>query len=407
MDLSNEPTLSWKDKLVSKRQSDSKKTVEFLYSKGDDDFEFCEGDIRKSAINGISSIEFLERVHQFLVRDMSTMVVLKLLRRNTGYATFFNRIHSIWRPFAPIQLMDIGNSYFLVKFLDKEDFDKVISQGPWVVFGQYLTVQPWTIDFNPDHPYLSVVKTWIRLQGLSGHLYKRKEACTRVGSMDQLEKQNSSTETPTKEVDMENGKDTYGLWMVVEKRSQSKGNELIVNSYLGVLINDSKVVGGISRELGSKVAQVGYVKMVGLSGPMVSGSLVDGSRDPRWTRAFSSKGPSKVIVFESRPNRIVKPTKILNGANGDFVISCSDSQAFNLEAQAVLKQNEPDFINEFSLYAYNVDSLAAGNSCLIVEINSNTTCHFKSTFEGLMEVRTLLSEGVLDPVKHSVITFRK
>ncbi|MBA0761309.1 hypothetical protein Gotri_023979 [Gossypium trilobum] len=388
MDLFNEPTLSWKDNLVGKVQSDSKKTVEFLYSKGDDDFEFCEGDIRKSAINGISSIEFLKRVHQFLIRDMSTMVVLKLLRRNIGYATFFNRIHSIWRPFAPIQLMDIGNSYFLVKFLDKEDFDKVISQGPWVVFGQYLMVQPWKIDFNPAHPYLSVVKTWIRLQGLSGHLYKRKEACTRVGSMAQSEKQNSSTKTPTKEVDMENGKDTYGLWMVVEKRSH-------------------KVVGGISRELGSKVAQVGYVKMVGLSGQMVSGSLVDGSRDPGWTRAFSSKGPSKVIVFESRPNQILKPTKILNGANGDFVISCSDSQAFNLEARAVLKQNEPDFINEFSLYAYTVDSLAAGNSCLIVEINSNTTCHFKSTFEGWMEVGTLLSEGVLDPVKHSVITFRK
>ncbi|MBA0678131.1 hypothetical protein Goari_019493, partial [Gossypium aridum] len=85
----NEPTLSWKDKLVGKGQSDSKKTVEFLYSKGDDDFEFCEGDIRKSAINGISSIEFWKRVHQFLIRDMSTMVVLKLLRRNTGYATFF------------------------------------------------------------------------------------------------------------------------------------------------------------------------------------------------------------------------------------------------------------------------------------------------------------------------------
>ncbi|MBA0552126.1 hypothetical protein Golob_022965, partial [Gossypium lobatum] len=76
---------------------------------------------------------------------------------------------------------------------------------------------------------------------------------------------------------------------------------------------------------------------------------------------------------------------------------------FNLEAQLVLKQNEPDFINEFSLYAYTVDSLAAGNSCLIVEINSNTTCHFKSTFEGLMEVGTSLSEGVLDPVKHSVL----
>ncbi|KAH1114705.1 hypothetical protein J1N35_008083 [Gossypium stocksii] len=78
----------------------------------------------------------------------------------------------------------------------------------------------------------------------------------------------------------------------------SKGKELIVNSDLGVLINDNKVVDEISRELGSKVAQVGYVKMVGLPGSMVSGSLVDSSGDPGWTRASSSKGSSKVIVLK-------------------------------------------------------------------------------------------------------------
>ncbi|KAH1047352.1 hypothetical protein J1N35_038136 [Gossypium stocksii] len=44
----------------------------------------------------------------------------------------------------------------------------------WVVFGQYLTVQPWTPDFNPFQLYPSVVMTWIRLLGLPGFLYKRK-----------------------------------------------------------------------------------------------------------------------------------------------------------------------------------------------------------------------------------------
>ncbi|MBA0821748.1 hypothetical protein Goarm_018588 [Gossypium armourianum] len=45
---------------------------------------------------------------------------------------------------------------------------------PWVVYGQYLIVQPWSIEFNPSQPYPNMVMAWIRLPGLSGHMYKRK-----------------------------------------------------------------------------------------------------------------------------------------------------------------------------------------------------------------------------------------
>lgn len=67
---------------MGKGQSDSKMMTEFLVSEGDNDFDFCEGDIRKSTINGILAIKFSKRVHQFLIRDMSTTLVLKLLGRN-------------------------------------------------------------------------------------------------------------------------------------------------------------------------------------------------------------------------------------------------------------------------------------------------------------------------------------
>ncbi|MFQ6620223.1 hypothetical protein Gotur_000758 [Gossypium turneri] len=59
--------------------------------------------------------------------------------------------------------MDIENGYFLAKFQSVDDYDKVLTQGPWIVYGQYLTVQPWTKDFSPLQPYLSVVMAWIRL----------------------------------------------------------------------------------------------------------------------------------------------------------------------------------------------------------------------------------------------------
>ncbi|PPS17534.1 hypothetical protein GOBAR_AA03038 [Gossypium barbadense] len=46
--------------------------------------------------------------------------------------------------------------------------------GPWLIYGQYLTVQPWTKEFTPSQPYPSMVLAWIRLPGLPGFLYKKR-----------------------------------------------------------------------------------------------------------------------------------------------------------------------------------------------------------------------------------------
>ncbi|KAH1048006.1 hypothetical protein J1N35_038790 [Gossypium stocksii] len=59
-----------------------------------------------------------------------------------------NKIYSMWRLSRPIHMMDIENKYFLVKFHNKLDCDKALSEGLWTIFGQYLTVQPWTMAFE-------------------------------------------------------------------------------------------------------------------------------------------------------------------------------------------------------------------------------------------------------------------
>ncbi|MBA0736395.1 hypothetical protein Gogos_009954, partial [Gossypium gossypioides] len=65
---------------------------------------------------------------------------------------------------------------------NKLDYEKVLSEGPWVIFGQYLIVQPWMVSFNMAQAFPNVVMSWIRLLGLPGYLYKCK-ILTEIGGM--------------------------------------------------------------------------------------------------------------------------------------------------------------------------------------------------------------------------------
>ncbi|KAH1080237.1 hypothetical protein J1N35_019998 [Gossypium stocksii] len=149
----SEPTISWKDKLLglNPRTLD----IKGMHLSGvlaDDDLEFLEGDIHRSVINGVHAIDFSERVKQILFKEWS-------LR--------------LWNTSKHFHLMDIENGYFLAKLQSTEDYVKVLSQRPWVIYGQYLTVQPWTKEFKSLQPYPSLVLAWIRLPGLSGYLKKK------------------------------------------------------------------------------------------------------------------------------------------------------------------------------------------------------------------------------------------
>ncbi|MBA0580916.1 hypothetical protein Gorai_023115 [Gossypium raimondii] len=105
---------SWKDKLLGGKSSRSLVSSMNPSETFDGNFDFEDGDILRSTVYGIPAIGFSDRIKKILVKDMETTVVT-------------------------------------------DDYEMVLTQGPWVVFGHYLTVQPWTIDFNPLRPFPSVV----------------------------------------------------------------------------------------------------------------------------------------------------------------------------------------------------------------------------------------------------------
>ncbi|KAI9125324.1 hypothetical protein K1719_003940 [Acacia pycnantha] len=70
-------------------------------------------------------------------------------------------------------LVDMEGSFYFATFDLEEDYTKDLTGGPWTIFGAYLTVQPWIVDFDPKTTAISTVVAWVRVPGLSFRYYHK------------------------------------------------------------------------------------------------------------------------------------------------------------------------------------------------------------------------------------------
>ncbi|MBA0761296.1 hypothetical protein Gotri_023967 [Gossypium trilobum] len=127
----------------------------------EEEFELKDGDV----VDGIPTIIFFDQVHKYIERRMAKTIIMKLLGRSIGFNVLLKKITSLWCPRSPIQLMDLENDYYLIRF------NKVVFGGPWVIFGQYLTVRLWSKDFSTSQSKVDTQLVWVRLPGLPEGFY--------------------------------------------------------------------------------------------------------------------------------------------------------------------------------------------------------------------------------------------
>lgn len=61
----------------------------------------------------------------------------------------------------------------MVNFDRPNDRMKALLDGPWLIYGHYLTVQPWTPAFSTSDMSSSLV-VWVRFPGMKMHMYHKK-----------------------------------------------------------------------------------------------------------------------------------------------------------------------------------------------------------------------------------------
>ena len=94
--------------------------------------------------------------------------------RTVGFSFLHARLFSLWKPIGKIDYVDLGEEFFLVCFLVKEDCEAVLRNGPWFIGENFLSIRPWEPNFHPSEANISLVAVWVRLNELPIEYYDVK-----------------------------------------------------------------------------------------------------------------------------------------------------------------------------------------------------------------------------------------
>lgn len=135
------PRISFRDKLLGAQEPLPRREKVDLSAKNLFKIELEGGDRLKP------KCYIAESILEELWTPWKDAVIVTLLGKTLGYLTMKDRLRATWTLSGGMDMIDIGSGYFLVKFDRAADREKVICEGPWMIFDHYVAVRPWTPDF--------------------------------------------------------------------------------------------------------------------------------------------------------------------------------------------------------------------------------------------------------------------
>lgn len=88
---------------------------------------------------------------------------------------------ALWKPTKELILIDLGNDYFIVKFLKEENMSTTIQKGSWFINGAFLSVRRWNPNFVAPTTTENYLAIWVRLPELPTKYYDH-QILSNIGS---------------------------------------------------------------------------------------------------------------------------------------------------------------------------------------------------------------------------------
>ncbi|KAJ4844588.1 hypothetical protein Tsubulata_038190 [Turnera subulata] len=98
-------------------------------------------------------------------------LIIKLLGKKVGYHFLHRTLMNQWKPRGEIIMADMGNDFYLLQFNTKQDYNRVLYDGPWIVADHVLTVRKWQPRFDPDEATIDRAVIWVQIPKLYREYY--------------------------------------------------------------------------------------------------------------------------------------------------------------------------------------------------------------------------------------------
>lgn len=70
-----------------------------------------------------------------------------MMKHSIGYRALKNRLQLMWAKRGVLNIIDLGQEFYLVTFTNQEDQEIAFLKGPWLIYDHYLTVREWNTNF--------------------------------------------------------------------------------------------------------------------------------------------------------------------------------------------------------------------------------------------------------------------
>ncbi|XP_058733900.1 uncharacterized protein LOC131605574 [Vicia villosa] len=96
-----------------------------------------------------------------------------MLGRHIEFKVLENRMQQMWAQKGIINIIDLGQEFFLVTFTSEEGQEFALMEGSWswMIYDHYLTVRDWRDNFCLARDAIEELAIWVRIYGLPIEYY--------------------------------------------------------------------------------------------------------------------------------------------------------------------------------------------------------------------------------------------
>lgn len=137
----------------------------------------------KDAVEGLRKVvvEVPKEEWQELWKPWRRALVVKPLGRNISYRVLSQRLNDLWMLSGRLEIIDLEEGFYVVRFYNPEDYWHVLNNGPWIIQGHYLTITKLRPGFHPFTNHVSSTLVWARVPRLPLELFGDK-VLMRIGN---------------------------------------------------------------------------------------------------------------------------------------------------------------------------------------------------------------------------------